>query len=827
MSRLAQLMARLAAARAGLPSPMPEPSRPTILFTGPAGPINASPYPLTVTLSDSSNVARVDFFKGSLQIGQALSAPYTCPAPLTYLDNGEVRFRAVVVDKQGEPREVSFTIPVAIGEPDTTAPVPVLHASATNFTADGTLTLTCVATDNTGVTGLVLTRTSGGQAPLPLTIGQDGTFTEGITRASNGTHIYTLTAFDAAGNPGSTSVTVTVDIDTAAPTVSLNALPFSVTEAGTLNLTALAAAPAGVKNVVFYWGSVSPNNIIKIEGAAPYEASRTVTAADNGPHTIIAVVTDKATPPKTAQDSKQFIVEIAPTPPPPTTLTRSRKRSDYTLPNSPLTVTKADLLAGVYGQPNAEGWYEIPDVRCHSLTPGVPCIRVQAMDVDLWVKIIRPVLDGLGVPGTNKGGLIAAEGNSTVWVDDPLLFSSPPPIGGNGVACMTARSVVASNPRELRVTRAESYGTGGIYVNGIAQGGQFRGIHVSRVGGYNIRGTGYNADGTIRFKANSRFDTSLYLGYLAQFFQIDNAPDAPEDSIIVEDWVAHNDPLAMLGRNAGQREDIWNAHASAGVLIRRALAENGLPWDPAFTGAQEVYGADPTSPSGRGYDYSGSDGLGDGYTKHGFTGTPTANDVTHLVKCQDMTSLNNLNVGFGVTAGNRCRFARVRAFTAGVIRSSAPGGYSRLAVKAAGDGTGEAGNNAVQAFQFYLAGSTPERAALFYGHEMDDLAGSFNWVDAAGKWWQRTAYIGDPNGSTGSDPNKLYASFTFRQNGVVKPPYNGGIVVIPKPTSVAGALATLDAERQARIDMFVAAGTAIGMSDRPVGDVTNYWAGVP
>ncbi|MGO8609584.1 Ig-like domain-containing protein, partial [Rhizobium johnstonii] len=60
-----------------------DPPRPTILFTGPAGPINASPYLLTVTLSDSSNVARVDFFKGTLQIGQALSAPYTCPAPLT------------------------------------------------------------------------------------------------------------------------------------------------------------------------------------------------------------------------------------------------------------------------------------------------------------------------------------------------------------------------------------------------------------------------------------------------------------------------------------------------------------------------------------------------------------------------------------------------------------------------------------------------------------------------------------------------------------------------------------------------------------------------
>lgn len=504
----------------------------------------------------------------------------------------------------------------------------------------------------------------------------------------------------------------------------------------------------------------------------------------------------------------------------PNVLFRSRRRQDYNLPDNPITITEAALLSGSFGAKNAEGWYEIKDHLCHSLTPGVPCIRIKSMSQDLWVKIIRPVVDGLGVPGSNAGGTIVAEGNNTVWVDDGLGFSSPPPVGGNGKGCATARFFTANAPRWVEISRSEIYHTGGIYVDGIAQGGKFRGIRINRIGGYNIKGTGYNADGTIRFKANTRFDTSEYLGYLCQLFQINNCPEAAEDSIIVEDFVTDNDPMAMLGRYAGQREDIWNVHSASGVLVRRFLAERGLPWDPNFTGTQAVYGADPTSPSGRGYGYSGSDGLGDGYVKHGFSGTPTAEDIPHHVKAEDFTSLNNVNVGAGVTAGNRCKFKRGRVFMAGVMRSNAPSGYSKLAVKPAGDGTGESGNNAAQAYQFYMAQGDK---ALFFGHEIEDLTGSYNWIDKNGQWQQHILYISDPNSYVDGNGVKQYPSFVFKQNGVVKRPYDGGILPIPKPTSVASALATYDAERKFRIDSFIAAGTIIGMSDRTLGDVDNHW----
>lgn len=801
-------------------------SAPVVNLTASVAQITA-PGPVEFTVATSTNTTSLEVYRypGAVRVA---SLPPTGGKFTDQITEGTgITYTYRAVARSAENQEGVDELNVAVDIPVVIPPPTLTLKSAPNpLDSPGPITLKATPDSSAGITRVVFKRVS----PAPVVLGertaapwewQDDT---ALTYADNGPRVFEATVEDRLGRssaPAQASVTVSIapPADTTAPTVALTA----ELRDRTVILKATASSPSGIKYVKFYRQNADGSlTLIRQENGAPYEAFQNVTEADNGNVTYLAIATSKASTAPTGQDSKTVAVALGSAPP--VTLLRSRKRSDYTLPDAPMTITKAALLAGAWGPPNADGWYEIPDFKCHSLTPGVPCIRVKHMDTDLKVKIIRPVLDGLGVPGSNAGGLIVAESENSVWVDDYLLFSSPPPVGGNGKACLTMRSLTAESPREIRMTRGESYGTGGIYVNRIAQGGKFRNIYVGQAGGYNIRGTGYNADGTVRLTAAGRIDISAYLGYSAQFFQLNNAPDAPEGSVIVEYWVAHTDPLAMRGRNAGQREDDWNIHAAAGAIIRHYLEENGMPWDPNWDGTQPVFGVDPASPSGRGYGYSGSGGLGDGYTKSGFTGTPGPNDVTHQVYAEDGTSLNNLNVGFGVTAGNRMRGKRLVSFVAGVIRSNAPGGYSRLAVKAAPAPSGESGNNAVQAFQFYMAQGDK---ALFYGHEMDDLRGAYCWIDNNGNWRRNSAYISDPNGTQGTSSNRTYNSIKFRQGGVELPPFAGGIKLIETPTSVADALAKLDAERQARIDTFVAAGKVIGMSDRPLGDVTNYWAGVP
>jgi chitinase len=90
---------------------------------------------------------------------------------------------------------------------DVIAPTASLIASATRFTAAGTLTLTATATDNVGVTKVELLQ----NGAVVATGGQySRTFS---ASAQNGTYIYEVRAYDAAGNVGTKSVTVVVELD--------------------------------------------------------------------------------------------------------------------------------------------------------------------------------------------------------------------------------------------------------------------------------------------------------------------------------------------------------------------------------------------------------------------------------------------------------------------------------------------------------------------------------------------------------------------------------------------------------------------------------------
>lgn len=297
MSPLAQLLAWIRAIRASLSGqtiPPPDTQPPTITLSGPTQLITAAgPVLLTAAVGDNVGVKQVTFYRGQDPLGSRSFAPWTWPAPILPTDDGNLLFRAVVEDAAGNRTESTFTVAVDIAVPDLTAPTVSLVASSERFEADGTLTLTCAASDNVGVTQLRLERGSTLVQTLPVT---GGTVTETITASSNGDHVYTLTAVDAAGNTSVATVRVVVVIgvaDTTLPVISsLVITPSSLIQAGTVHLEADATDDVAVAYVDFFREKNGVRTKIKREGAVPYECTYGLTAADNGPVTFWAVVTD-------------------------------------------------------------------------------------------------------------------------------------------------------------------------------------------------------------------------------------------------------------------------------------------------------------------------------------------------------------------------------------------------------------------------------------------------------------------------------------------------------------------------------------------------------
>ncbi|ATB35642.1 chitinase [Cystobacter fuscus] len=93
---------------------------------------------------------------------------------------------------------------------DTTAPTATLSASSTYFTAAGTLNLTATAADNVGVTKVEILQNG-------AVVSSSKTYSRTFASGQNGTYTYTVNAYDAAGNVGSQTVTVTVAIGSTPP----------------------------------------------------------------------------------------------------------------------------------------------------------------------------------------------------------------------------------------------------------------------------------------------------------------------------------------------------------------------------------------------------------------------------------------------------------------------------------------------------------------------------------------------------------------------------------------------------------------------------------
>ncbi|EYB67381.1 peptidase-like protein [Deinococcus phoenicis] len=194
---------------------------------------------------------------------------------------------------------------------DTQAPQVALTVAPTSLTAAGQATFTATATDNVGVTAVEFydgDKLIATDKEAPFTVSQN------YAAADNGAHTIKAVAVDAAGNRGSASGTLTVNIqtapsgDTEKPQVSLTVTPAELTANGTATFKATATDNVGVKSVAFYDG----DQLLDTDTEAPYEYSQNYSAADNGTHTIRAVAVDAAG--NQGEAAGTFTVKIQTTP---------------------------------------------------------------------------------------------------------------------------------------------------------------------------------------------------------------------------------------------------------------------------------------------------------------------------------------------------------------------------------------------------------------------------------------------------------------------------------------------------------------------------------
>jgi glutamine amidotransferase PdxT len=180
---------------------VPDTTQPTVTVTAPSSgaSVNAT-IQITASASDNIGVTSVRFFVDGTQVGVSdTAAPYAVSWDTTTTTNGAHTLTAVARDAAGNSRTSSAVqVTVANPVPDTTAPAVAITAPTQGTTVSGPVQVSANASDNVGVVGVrffidgVVLGAEDTSAPF--------TSTWESATATNGSHVITAIARDAAGN---------------------------------------------------------------------------------------------------------------------------------------------------------------------------------------------------------------------------------------------------------------------------------------------------------------------------------------------------------------------------------------------------------------------------------------------------------------------------------------------------------------------------------------------------------------------------------------------------------------------------------------------------
>jgi hypothetical protein len=181
---------------------------PTVSITSPtSGSTQAGTTTISVSASDNVGVSRVQYFDGATLLGTSTSSPHYYSWNLASVATGSHTLTAKAFDSMGN-STTSAPVTVTVIR-DTTAPTVSITAPTAGATVSGTVSYSASASDNVGVSwvqfydgaNLLLSDTT---APFSISWNTVG--------LPNGTHTLKVTAHDASGNVGqSTLVQVTVN----------------------------------------------------------------------------------------------------------------------------------------------------------------------------------------------------------------------------------------------------------------------------------------------------------------------------------------------------------------------------------------------------------------------------------------------------------------------------------------------------------------------------------------------------------------------------------------------------------------------------------------
>ncbi len=167
---------------------------------------------VSATASDDVGVAGVQFRLDGGNLGsEVTSPPYNVTWDTTGVSNGAHTLTAIARDAAGN-TTTAGSITVMVDNADTTPPTVSITSPANDASVSGTVTLTAVAADNVGVTG-VRFRVNGADVgsedtTSPYSVSWD------TTGVANGTYTITAIARDAAGN-STTAAPITVTVNNA------------------------------------------------------------------------------------------------------------------------------------------------------------------------------------------------------------------------------------------------------------------------------------------------------------------------------------------------------------------------------------------------------------------------------------------------------------------------------------------------------------------------------------------------------------------------------------------------------------------------------------
>jgi len=262
---------------------------------------------VTVSCSAADDVAvtRVEFYINNVMGAAVNTIPYQYAWDTTSIPNGQYTIAAKAFDAAGNVGVSADNIVTVFN--DTSAPTVSIVLPANNDTLSGTVSISASASDNVGISkvefyldGILKATSNGDLYSYPL---------DTLT-TTNGSHIISAKAYDAAGNIGvSADSIVTVFNDTSAPAVSIVLPANSGTLSGTVSISASASDNVGISKVEFYL-----DGILKATSNGDYYGYLldTLTIAD-GTHSIAAKAYDAA---GNIGQSGEILISISNVPPP-------------------------------------------------------------------------------------------------------------------------------------------------------------------------------------------------------------------------------------------------------------------------------------------------------------------------------------------------------------------------------------------------------------------------------------------------------------------------------------------------------------------------------